>query len=283
MALVQYDNEYKRLRKIALYRPLPNEIEQSDAEKAMYISIPDSQKVLSEFDEIVQKFIELGVEAIVLESDSNQPLTSNMIYLRDVAFPFRDKIFLANMKHGLRQLEPAKFKLLLSSIDPSFNDTFVSLPIATTMEGADLLVLNDDLVYAYVGSRTSQSISSVIDRYFPETDVRNIEANIHGVPQHILGGVHILDEGLASRRTQYCTDELEGHRYIDFDETDEIRKGFALNIVTIGPSEILMPAHSPDIKRRLEAEGITCHEVEVSEIHKMGGGLACMVLPLYRD
>lgn len=283
MALVQYNNEYRRLRKIALYRPLPNEIEQSDAEKAMYISIPNVHKVLAEFDAIVQKFTELGVEVVVLESDSTHPLTSNMIYLRDVAFPFRDKIFLANMKHSLRQLEPAKFKLLLSNIDMHYGDAFISLPAQTTMEGADLLVLNEKLVYAYVGSRTSQSIAGAIKAHFPDTDVRNIRANIHGVPQHILGGVHILNANLASRRTQYCSDELEGCSFIDFDEDDEIRKGFALNIVTIGPSEILMPANNPGVRRRLESKGVTCHEVEISEIHKMGGGLACMVLPLYRD
>jgi N-dimethylarginine dimethylaminohydrolase len=97
-----------------------------------------------------------------------------------------------------------------------------------------------------------------------------------------LGGVHILDKKLASRRVQYRIDQIEDYDFIDFDENEEIREGFALNIVTISPREILMPANNPNTRKKMETSGIVCHEVSVQEIHKMGGGLACMILPLWR-
>jgi N-dimethylarginine dimethylaminohydrolase len=283
MALINYENEYGRLRKVALYRPALAEIEQEDASLAMYVDVPEARKVLVEFDAVVQKLRTLGVEVVVLEPHNDSPATSNMIYLRDVAFVFQDKLMLANMKYPLRQDEPQKFKELICDIDDSFAGSCLSLKGGVSMEGADLLAINKDLLYVYAGSRTDESVIPEIKGQFKDVEVKKIQANIDGVPQHILGGVHIIDDRLATRRVQYCTDDIEGYSFIDFDEDVETSRGFALNIVTIGPREVLMPANNPATKARLEAEGIICHEVDINEIHKMGGGLACMVLPLWRD
>jgi N-dimethylarginine dimethylaminohydrolase len=282
MALINYQNEYARLKKLALYRPTLDEIDGRDPTLSMYIERPEPKRVLQEFDGIVKKLEELGIEVIVLQPNEDMIKTSNMIFLRDVAFAFRDKLLLANMKHSIRQSEPQKFKELLIAADIRFESTFATLDRAVTMEGADILALDSVLLYTYTGSRTSVNVADFLLRTFDDVRVESIQANIHGVPQHILGGVHILDEKTATRRTQYCTDAIEGYDFIDFNESDEISKGFALNIVTISPREILMPANNPDTKKKLEANGIVCHEVPVHEIHKMGGGLACMVLPLWR-
>lgn len=283
MALIHYKNEYSQLKRVALYRPAPDEIEQKDAKAAMYIDIPDPVKVLKEFDGIVEKFQSLGIEVVVLEQAEGLSKTSNMIFLRDVAFPFRDEIVLANMKHPLRYAEPEKLKKLLLAKYPDAANLFVDLDKSISMEGADIFAIDEDLLYVYTGNRTSEGIDLALQRIFPNASVKTIEANITGVPQHILGGVHILSDKLASRRIEYCMDGIEDYEFIDFKEDAETKDGFSLNILTLAPREILMPANNPATKRRLEVNGITCHEVEVNEIHKMGGGLACMALPLYRE
>jgi N-dimethylarginine dimethylaminohydrolase len=281
MALVNYQNEYAQLKKVALYRPALDEIDQQDPATSMYIERPEPQQVLEEFDGIADKLRELGVEVIVLQPKVEMATTSNMIFLRDVTFVFQDKLLLANMKYPVRQPEPQKFRELLTASDARFDEHFLNLDPAITMEGADIFALNKNLLYTYTGSRTSVETVASLSRTFG-VHVEFINANIHSVPQHILGGVHILDENLASRRVRYCSDVMEGYNFIDFDEDDEISKGFALNIVTISPREILMPANNPNTKKKLENNGILCHEIPVKEIHKMGGGLACMVLPLWR-
>lgn len=283
MALVQYTNEYRRLLRVALYRPGFGEIEQHDAAAAMYLDIPDPHRVLAEFDGIVQALRGLGVEVVVLEPAPELPPTNNMIFLRDVAFAFGDKLVLANMKHPLRQAEPAKFRQLLMAADPGYAPHFVPLTEPATMEGADLLVLDGQSVCAYVGSRTNRQAVEQLQTAFPGLTAVRVEANISGVPQHILGAVHILDERVASRRVTYCQDRLPGFDMIDFAESSEIKQGFSLNILTLAPHQVLMPAGNPHTKSALEARGITCHELEISEIHKMGGGLACMTLPLARE
>jgi N-dimethylarginine dimethylaminohydrolase len=236
-----------------------------------------------EFDGIVDTLQKLGVTVIVLESQADDVRTTNMIYLRDVAMAFQDKLVLANMKHPVRSSEPSKFQRFLTRYHKSFQNAYVKLDTAVSMEGADMFVIGKKLIYAYVGSRTSPNVAQCIEEVFPETDIRAIEANIHGIPQHILGGVHIVGEHTATRRIHYCRDNIEEIKFIDFEESNETSKGFSLNIVTIGPHEILMPAGNPTTKRTLESHGIICHEVAIQEIHKMGGGLACMVLPLWRE
>ena len=283
MALIGMYNEFGRLKAAALYRPNPLEIDQTDAAAAMYIELPNIANVMREFDGIVQKLTELGVEVVVLDGKDATPATSNMIYLRDVATTIGDRIFLSNMKHELRSEEPGKFAKLLTAYNPEYAQHIQTLPEEALIEGADVLILSGKEACFYTGSRTNTAAREAISSAMPGLKTWEIAANIDGVPQHILGAYHIIDRDLVSRRKTYCQDSIGDMTYIDFDENEETKQGFSLNIVTIGPREILMPASRPKTKAKLESYGITCHEVEINEIHKMGGGLACMLLPLRRE
>ncbi len=282
MALVNYSNEYSRLKKVILYRPRIAEIENHNPQKAMYISLPDAQKVLNEFDSIVRKLESLDIEVIVLEGNKNSVLTSNMIYLRDVATVFRDKVIISRMKHEIRQNEPEKLMNLLINNNSKFEETFICLSNGT-IEGADIFVINSNLIYVYIGNRTNCDAVQEIATLYPELEVKLIKAKINNIPQHILGGVHIVNKDLIIRRTQYCKDMIQDYKSVDFVEDIETASGFALNFLTISPNEILMPSNRPKTKKILEDYRIKCHEVDIDEIHKMGGGLACMVLPILRE
>lgn len=282
MALgVSYFDEFTKLNGVILYRPDPEEIEQDNAQKAMYQSIPNVSAVLKEFDEIVSTFIRLGVKVIVLNGRKTQPKTPNMIYLRDVAFVYQSKILKARMKHEVRKAEPLKFSELLSQTAPSLAKEVIDLKRGL-VEGADLLVNSNQSLLSYIGSRTNQAAVNEIKELMGIETSTNIPANINGVPQHLLGGIHIIDKNLLTRRSRYCKQPILGYNEILFGETKEISEGFALNIVTLRPKEILMPSNRPETKQMLENHGVTCHEVHVEEIHKMGGGLACMTLPFNR-
>ncbi len=285
MVLVNYDNEFMRLKSLALYRPIKREIGQKDPESLMYRKIPDPVLVQKEFDDIVTRLEDLGINVVVLNAKSNKEsvVTPNMIYLRDTAFVYGQKILLANMKHPIRRAEPEKLKALLENYNTEYEQYIVDvLSGDAKLEGADILVLENGLA-AYTGNRTSSTAIPVIKKLFNNVDVMDAPANISGIPQHLLGGIHIIGPGLAIRRTHYCNSPIQNLDFIDFDEDTEISGGLSLNIITIGPSEILMPANRPKTRARLEAAGIRCHTVEINEIHKMGGGLACMALPLERE
>jgi N-dimethylarginine dimethylaminohydrolase len=59
------------------------------------------------------------------------------------------------------------------------------------------------------------------------------------------------------------------------DEAEAI-KGFAFNFVTLGPRQILMPARCPGSQAFYEAAGITCHVVEIRDLHKAAGSIGCL-------
>lgn len=282
MDLIHIDNEYTKLLKIALYKPSMQEIYQGPPSRAMYLDRPDPNKVLREFDGIVERFLKLNIEVVVLIPDQNSAVTTNMIYLRDVAFVGGNEVYLANMKHTLREYEPPKFKQLLSVYNPSYKKHLRTVPRQYSLEGADLMHYEQKSLIAYTGSRTNHKAANFIKNKLNTKDYHDVKANISGVPQHLLGGLHIVDRQTATRRTQYCPYSVDHLKFIDFVENEEVSKGFSLNIVTVGPNEVLMPKNRPKTKYTLEQNNVLCHEVEIDEIHKMGGGLACMTLPLTR-
>lgn len=283
MALVNYSNECGELKRVALYKPGLNEIYQGNPADVMYSNKPDPKKVLAEFNNVAQVFQSLGVEVIELENqDQKHPQTPNMIFLRDTAAVIGDKIIPANMKYDVRKDEPSKFKELLINKKAVDESSFMELSSSTCMEGADIMVASPAQVLAYTGYRTSLSAVTEIARYLNAIPTI-IPANIQKIPQHLLGAMHIIGPGKIARRPKYCNTKIDGYEYIDFDETDEIKGDFAMNIVTISPMEILMPSGCKKTKDIFEKNGIKCNVVDISEIHKMGGGLACMTLPLERN
>ena len=66
------------------------------------------------------------------------------------------------------------------------------------------------------------------------------------------------------------------------DETEAAENG-ALNFVTLGPRQILMAAGNPITQGFLESLGVTCHTVQVDELHKAAGGIGCLTGILERD
>lgn len=283
MALIDYTNEYGQLKKVALYKPRANEIYIGNPDDVMYSSLPDPQAVLKEFDGIVAAFQKLDIEVVVLEDFAEEyPNTPNMIFLRDVAAVIDDKVVISNMKYDVRKKEPLKFQTLLMKHDTAYNKQLVILSDDATLEGADILVINSKNILAYTGYRTSKIAVQEIEKLLKLT-ATNIQANINHIPQHLLGGVHVISSDIIARRPTYCKSEINGFRYIDFNENDEIVSRYSMNIVTISPKEILMPSGCPITQKQFESYGITCHLVDIEDIHKMGGGLACMTLPLMRD
>ena len=284
MELIKYTNEYSRLRKVAVYKPSLDEISQRDIDYSMYLEIPRPKLVLEQFEKIISRLKELEIEVIILESKKDEVNTPNMIFLRDDAFIYGDKILLANMKHEIRRPEPKKLESLLVRLNKDFSNSFIHLDQSLSMEGADIQITSKDSLYAYIGNRTSSRIVTELPRIFRNINtIGSINADGHMVPQHFLGRMHVIDSGLAIRRIEVCNQTISHYRLIDFLENEETKNRLSLNIITIAPREILMPANNPITKSRLEKHGITCHEVELDEIHKMGGGLACMILPLVRE
>jgi N-dimethylarginine dimethylaminohydrolase len=56
-----------------------------------------------------------------------------------------------------------------------------------------------------------------------------------------------------------------------------------VNMITIAPRKVVMPAGAPETRRRLEQHGVETIEVPYDEVIRYGGGIRCTTMQLIRD
>lgn len=147
-------------------------------------------------------------------------------------------------------------------------------------EAGDVFPLHDDYIAVGVGPRTSLQAAKVIAAWaqrklivLPATRPEAYHLDLSFMP--LADG-----RGLVHPRAwaNEGWDELKNHlsSYLILTE-EETFVQFAANSIIIG-SHILLPLGvSLRVKNWLETEGFTWEEVDVSEFHKGGGSLRCMV------
>ena len=278
-----YSNEYDRLQSVMLHIPRRHEIEYMDPKKAMYKSIPNYEKLLEEVDAYRTKLISLGIQVYddLYFHETDMRAFPNQIYMRDLAVIMPDAVILANPKYDIRKGEEKNLFELLRHW--GYNGRIIELASTTTMEGADFFWLSESEVLISVGNRTNEEFVNTFKFFYPNIKVNVVEAAAEGIPQHILGGAHIISKDTIIQRRSIVKHDLGFKNVISLDETDEVVNGYAMNIVTLGPNEIIMPAGNPETKAIYESHGITVHESPAVELGKMGGCFACMSLPIKRS
>jgi len=246
---------------------------------AMFISKPNYELVMEEFWNYVNLLKKLGIRVLVHEVDEFFP---NIFYARDLAVITPDgRCILANPKYRIRKgEEKVLYRILLSTYN---SDERKYIFARSTMEAADLFWLNNRSVTVSVGNRTSPKFADELKTLYPDLEIRLFEALPEQVPQHILGHKHIVSHDCIILRSELGGCESLGFKkIIHLKENHEVVNRFSMNIVTIDSYEIVMPDGCEETKRIFESHGIRCHTVYIEEILKMGGGLACMTLPLKR-
>ena len=106
---------------------------------------------------------------------------------------------------------------------------------------------------------------------------------------HMMGALRFADRDLALAwlgRVPYAAVEAlraRGYTVLFAPDEDEIKRGMALNFVTLGPGRLLMAAGNPVTQAFFEESGIHCQMVEVDELVKAAGGIGCLTGILERD
>ena len=161
---------------------------------------------------------------------------------------------------------------------------------AATFEGADVAVISDDLVFVGEGQRTNRQGAAQVARVFQEVGFGQVE--IVQLPYgcgHLDGMLNIVDRDLAviypTQLAYRIWETLRhyGFRFLDVPDAAEARHGMAINMVPLAPGVVVMPAGNPVTRAALEREGVTCLEIDVSELMKGCGAVHCMTGVLKRD
>jgi N-dimethylarginine dimethylaminohydrolase len=281
---IGYTDEYSRLKAVALHIPRYKEVVVTDPKSVMFKSVPNYEKLLYEVDEYRKLLKSLDIivydDASFKDADMYGPF-HNLVYMRDLAVIAPDRLILANPKYDIRKGEQ---EIMLATMRRNgYIGGYMDLPKDVTMEGADFFWVNENEVIISVGNRTSPEFAELFGKLYPNINVRTVEAAPEGIPQHILGGAHIIDRDTVIQRKAIVKHDLGFKNVIELEETDEVINGFAMNVVTVGPMEIIMPAGNPETKAIYESHGIKVHETPCYELGKMGGAIACKTLPIKRE
>jgi N-dimethylarginine dimethylaminohydrolase len=159
-----------------------------------------------------------------------------------------------------------------------------------TFEGADLLIVNAHLAFVAEGTRTNHRGAELVADLVRSTGIEEVHLiQMHYGSGHLDGVLSIVDTDLAlvypSQLSYVAWRVLKDRGFALLELPDEIeaRTGMALNLVTLEPRHVLMPAGNPQTKRLLEHHGVTCDEIDVSELMRGGGGVHCLTGVIRRD
>jgi N-dimethylarginine dimethylaminohydrolase len=255
-----------------------------EADAHLMLEKPDLELARLQAEIIAETFEGVGVKVHWARPEAVPP--PNFLFMRDLVFMTPEGAVLARPASPVRAGEARAAAECLAK---------AGIPILSTihgdglMEGADCLWLRPQLVLIGVGYRTNPAALAQLVGILSRLGVATRTVPVPRGAQHLLGVVVPLDRDLVvvdkdrcSRALMAVLEALE-IQVIELSPSEELRDKRGMNLVTLGPRKILMPAECPVMRAVLESHGIEVHEAEVSEYVKAGGALGCLTAIIERD
>ncbi len=278
------NSEVATLRAVLLAKPGEELGAIDDPDEMLMLAPVDVAAIERQCDELVQTYLDLGVDVHLYRSDKPSP--PNLIFMRDLFLMTPEGAILGRPAAVQRAGEEAYAAEAIAAAGVPIVRTLRGV---ATFEGADALWLDDHTVLVGVGLRTNEeALEQLRDALEPMgVDVLSVPMPTGGV-QHLLGMVTYADTDLAVLHSDKTSDELRelltqrGVKLIELPPDDELLLGRSNNFVTLAPRKVLMPTGCPETRGKLEAEGVEVLEADVSEYIKAAGALGCLTGVLWR-
>jgi arginine deiminase len=276
--------EYGELKSVLMRTPGPEIEAVTDPRPALWYDLPDPLRAREQHAQLVDLYSYHGV---TVHLGQPAPLDKpNAYFCRDHFCMTPTGAVIARMASASRAGEERYAAADLAALGvPIIHTVFGE----GTFEGADVVVANQDLVFVGHGMRSNRAGAEQVAEAFRRVGVP--EVIIVEIPYgcgHIDGTVNVVDRDLAiAFPTQlswvlYETMRCHGFRFLDLPSGEEAQMGMAINMVPLAPGIVVMPAGNPITKATLEANGVECFEVDVSELMKGGGAVHCMTGVIHR-
>jgi N-dimethylarginine dimethylaminohydrolase len=155
-------------------------------------------------------------------------------------------------------------------------------------EGADLMWLGPRKALLATGLRTSAEGAAQVAAVLEWMGVEVKGTALPPGTMHLMGQLRILDADLAvAWPGRFPHDAAEAVRAAGYElhyipDEEEARRGYSLNVVTLGPRKILMAGGNPRTRAFYEELGVECVTVEVGELGKAAGSVGCLTGVLER-
>ncbi len=270
--------EWHTLRTVLMHRPGPEIDDVADFRGALWLDRIDPLRARAQHDAFAAFYRDHGIEMIEL-GDPPAPLP-NAYFCRDTFCMTATGAIMARMASASRAGEERYAAAALAAAGVPI---VASVHGEGTFEGADVVLVNEDLAIVGHGMRTNRSGAEQVAAVYRGMGVPEVEiAQIPYGCGHIDGTINVIDRDLAVvMPTQlswivYEALRRHGFRVIDLVDMEESQGGMALNMVPLAPGVVVMPAGNPITRASLEQAGVEVHEVEIDELMKGGGAVHCM-------
>lgn len=275
--------EWTTLRAVLLHRPGP-ELAAADPDAAQQLETIDYELAAAQHDALAAAYRDTGVSVDYVEPPGRtQP---NLMFVADLLFMTPAGAIVGRPASTVRAGEERWIARRLADL---------GIPILRTVagrgafEGADAAWLDEGTVLLATGLRTNAEGAAQVAATLAEQGIDVVSAGLPYGAMHLMGTLRFPAPDLAIAwpgRVPYAAVEAlraRGCRVLMMPDEEKARRRVALNFVTLGPGEILMPGGHAATRRFYEAAGITCREVEIDELAKAAGGIGCLTGILWRD
>ncbi|HEY7909983.1 MAG TPA: arginine deiminase family protein [Thermomicrobiales bacterium] len=277
-------SECSRLRAVLLHRPGPelDEIEDFDAVQMRADLRPDLAR--AQHDAMADAYEAEGVAVHYVEG--YRPDKPNQLFCRDLMTMSPEGAILARPASTVRAGEE---RVLAETLGILGVPILMSVHGTGTFEGADAMWAAPDLCFVAEGLRTNRAGAEQVTWALQTIGVTVERVMLPYGAMHLDGMLNFAAPDLAvvwPRRTPMNIVRILQERgvrilhLLDEPATHDCLPG---NFVALAPNRILMPTGAPRQRAIYEDAGITCIEVDVSELIKAGGGIHCMTAFLSRE
>ncbi len=274
--------EYARLRTVLMYRPGPEIEHVHDPRYALWDDLPDPARAQAEHDALVDFYRSHGITVHLIDVPTAPP---NLYFVRDTFAMTPEGAVLARPASLARAGEEriAAQALLQLGIP-----LVLSVYGGGVFEGADLLIAGEDLAIIAEGMRTNQQGARQVERLLREIGIGEVLRVGLSNCLHLDCALSFIDRRLAMIDSRRITSDAaqtlmrHGFRVVEAPHTEN-DQGMAINMVTLAPGVVVLPAGNPATRRLLTRLGVTCFEVDITELSKGAGAVHCMTGVLYRE
>jgi arginine deiminase len=300
--------EYARLRTVLMHAP-GKELElvgPATYERFLFADAIDPVQFRADHERFVNVLRSEAVEVVLItELLREHPLldsiqrSPNLVYVRDTAAITRVGYVLARMKSSVRQSETKIVEAVLHKLTVPLHMRTIA---PATIEGGDLIFLDNDTLILGVGNRTNRrglrellaaatksGLRRLVAVALPPSVIHLdgtmmiIDRDLAVVHRRSLGGTaSLFENGRLKRRLKFLRFlKTSGMRLIEV--TDYERQRRATNVIVIAPRRAIGYAGNARVKRALAENDVDLVEIEGAELIRGFGGPRCMTLPILRD
>ncbi len=256
-----------------------------------FLARPDFDRACREYDDFATLLERLGVSiewADPLDGPSVVPTTGlDSIYVRDAALVSDRGAILCRMGKGNRTGEPEQLGTTLAGAGVA---TAGRIEAPGTIEGGDVVWLDDDTLLAGRGYRTNASGIQQVREMLPGVEVVSVPLPHWKGPSdvfHLMSMLSPLAPDLALVYSPLMPVPLRerlldrGVRLVEVPDEEFDTQG--CNVLAVAPRVVVALEGNPETHARMKAAGVEVHVYAGAEISVKGcGGPTCLTRPLER-